>query len=593
MSYDQYSIKEMVERIGRHEVYLPAIQRKFVWDCDQIENLFDSIMRGYPIGTFLFWFVRGEGKNDYTFYKFIQGYHERDRCRNEVAPKPELKDEVIGVLDGQQRLGSMYIALQGTYQYKKPWARWENDGAFPTRKLNLNLLKPDMARDEDNFLYEFKFLPEKEAKRVDENHLWFSVRDVLLWGEDPEIDEYYDGLLERNDLSDQTRQVIKRERGPIKKTLRILHQKLIIEELISYYKVEEPDLDKILDIFVRVNSGGTILSKSDLLFSTIVANWERARDEIETLLETVNKKGEGFKFDNDFVMRACLVLTDSPVLFKVRSFRKENIERIMNQWDSIRTSVERSVDLLAGFGFSGENLTSLMAVIPISYYLMKGGGTDDASRRELRKYLIHALLQQTFGGQGDQVLSNIRSALRREENGAYVLRQKSFSFEELIENVELPGNKTLKITPENVDEILGYRKGPYTFMVLSLLYPYLKLGQVRFHQDHIHPASLFTDAKLRSCGIVEEKWEVWRRMKDQLANLQLMEGTENESKNRTPFKEWLYGSDASGNANVPDIEKFLKDNYIARDAGLELKDFEDFFDKRAIRLREKIGKTLL
>ena len=335
MSYYEYKIKDIIEKIGRNDFYLPAIQRKFVWDCQQIESLFDSIMRGYPIGTFLFWFVSGENRNNYTFYKFIQEYHERDRSRNEIAPKPELKEEIIGVLDGQQRLGSMYIALQGTYAYKKPHARWENDAAFPKRKLYLNLLKPEIVSD-DGFIYDFKFLTNEEARQLDEKHLWFLVRDVLLWGKDPEIDRYYDHLLEQGNLPDRVRVAVEQKRDLIKRILRILHQRLVIEELVSYYKIEEQDLDEILDIFVRVNSGGTVLSKSDLLFSTIVANWERARDEIETLLETINSRGEGFRFNNDFVMRTCLVLTDSPVLFKVRSFKKDNIAKIMNEWDCIK-----------------------------------------------------------------------------------------------------------------------------------------------------------------------------------------------------------------------------------------------------------------
>jgi len=154
MRYDSKSIKEVIEMIGRNEIYLPAIQRKFVWKPEQIESLFDSIMRGYPIGTFLFWFVRGEKKNDYTFYKFIQGYHERDGYLNEIAPKPELKEEIIGVLDGQQRLSSMYIALQGTYAYKKPYARWNNDNAFPRRKFYFNLFKVPTGEEEENLIYE-------------------------------------------------------------------------------------------------------------------------------------------------------------------------------------------------------------------------------------------------------------------------------------------------------------------------------------------------------------------------------------------------------------------------------------------------------
>ena len=592
MSYYQYKIKDIVEKIGRNDFYLPAIQRKFVWDCQQIESLFDSIMRGYPIGTFLFWFVSGENKNNYTFYKFIQEYHERDRSRNEIAPKPELKEEIIGVLDGQQRLGSMYVTLQGTYAYKKPHARWENDSAFPKRKFYLNLLKPEIASD-DGFIYEFKFLTDEEAKQLSEKNLWFLVRDILLWGKDPKIDEYYDRLLEKGNLSDGVRVVVEKKRDLIKRILRILHQRLVIEELINYYKVEEQDLDEILDIFVRVNSGGTVLSKSDLLFSTIVANWERARDEIETLLETINKKGEGFRFDNDFVMRTCLVLTDSSVLFKVRSFKKDNIERIMKEWDSIRMSIEDTVSILAEFGFSEENLTSQNAVIPIAYYLKNGGNTDSESKKELRRYLIHALLKQTFGGQGDQVLSSIREALRKKDGNLYTLKEENFHFASLMDTAKLPGNKTLRITADDIEDILEYEKGPYTFMALSLLYPNLKLGQVKFHQDHIHPVSLFTDAKLRSYGITGEKSNWWKKVKDQLPNLQIMEGIENESKNKTPFKEWLCGVGPNRKPNVSDIKKFLTDNYIPGDTSLDFKDFEDFFNRRRERLEEKITKMLL
>lgn len=592
MSYKEYQVKEIVEKIGRNEVYLPAIQRKFVWDHEQIENLFDSIMRGYPIGTFLFWYVRGENKDNYTFYKFIQEYHERDKHFNEIAPKPELKEEIIGVLDGQQRLSSMYIALQGSYAYKKPYARWEADNAFPKRRLYVNLLKEDTEKDEENFVYEFKFLADNEATTIGNTYLWFPVREVLLWGRDPKIDQYYDRLSDRNDLSQGIKDVIKQNRDLIKRTLRILHQRLVIENLISYYGVDEQELDRILDIFVRVNSGGTVLSKSDLLFSTIVANWEGAREEVEALLQTINKKGDGFDFNNDFVMRACLVLTDSPVLFKVKSFKKGNIDRIKNDWENIKISIERAVDILIDFGFSGENLTSLNAVIPITYYLMKRGKLDNEAKNEMRKYIIHALLKQTYGGQGDQVLSNIREALRKQENSTYTLKRETFSFKELADSVKLPSSKSFKIVNDDIEEILGYKKGPYTFMVLSLLYPNLRFGQIKFHQDHIHPASSFTDAKLKGYGIPEDEWRKWQQMKDDLPNLQLMEGLENEGKNKTPFKDWLHGKDNRGNPNVPDTNKFLTDNYIPKEISLEFRDFENFFEERKKILREKVEKVL-
>ncbi|MCD5383768.1 DUF262 domain-containing protein [candidate division WOR-3 bacterium] len=592
MSYEHKTVKEIVEMIGRNEVYLPAIQRKFVWEPDQTESLFDSIMRGYPIGTFLFWFIRGEKKNDYTFYKFIQDYHERDRYLNDIAPKPELKEEIIGVLDGQQRLGSMYISFQGTYAYKKPYARRANDNAFPKRKLYLNLLKEPIEKEGEDFVYEFKFLTDNEARHFDEKHLWFLVRNVLTWGEDPEIDEYYDKLLENDKIPESVKEIIKNKRKDIKKVLRILHLRLVLDKLISYYKIEEQDLDNILDIFVRVNSGGTILSKSDLLFSTIVANWEEGRQEIESFLQSINKRGDGFWFDNDFIMRSCLVLTDCPILFKVKSFKKENIMKIKSKWEGITSSISKAVDLLVEFGFNGENLTSQNAVIPIAYHFLKGGDGLKESKNNIRKYIIHALLKQTYGGQGDRVLANIRDALTEKEskeNGSkrYKLRQNTFSFD-LLKNAKLPGAKSLKITDDDVEEILEYRKGPYTFMVLSLLYPNLRLGQVKFHQDHIHPASLFTDAKLRKYGISQDKWKKWQEMKDMLPNLQLMEGSENESKNKTPFKDWLNNT----YSDETERNNFMKDNYIPEGISIEFIDFEMFYEKRKKILEEKIKEVL-
>jgi hypothetical protein len=413
-----------------------------------------------------------------------------------------------------------------------------------------------------------------------------------MWGKDPEIDDYYDSLLERKDISNNVSKSIEKKRKQIKKILRILHQRLVLEKLINYFTIKEQDLDNILDIFVRVNSGGTVLSKSDLLFSTIVASWQEGRKKIETFLENINEKGDGFSFDNDFIMRSCLVLTDCPVLFKVRSFRKENIDRIKNEWVKIKSAVSKSVDLLVDFGFNGDNLTSQNAVIPIAYYFVKGGNSDPRSKTELRRYLIHSLLSKTYGGHGDRVLSGFRESLRKEDADTYVLKQNNFSLDQLAD-AKLPGKRSLKITEEDIEQILEYNKGSYTFMVLSLLYPNLKFGQVKFHQDHIHPTSLFTEAKLKKHGIPQKRWEEWQEKKDQLPNLQLMEGRENESKNKTPFKQWLHGTDANGNSNVIDIDKFKKDNYLPDGISLEFRYFEGFFETRKNLLRKEIKKVLM
>lgn len=71
--FENKSIKYILERINT-DYFLPAIQRDYVWEEKQIINLFDSILKGYPIGTFLFWKVSQENILKYDYYRFITDY---------------------------------------------------------------------------------------------------------------------------------------------------------------------------------------------------------------------------------------------------------------------------------------------------------------------------------------------------------------------------------------------------------------------------------------------------------------------------------------------------------------------------------------
>ncbi len=587
MSYESISIKKIIEKIGNNQIYLPAIQRKFVWKPDQIEKLFDSIMRGYPIGTFLFWFIQRSRTNidDYVFYKFLQNYHERDKYLNDKAPTPEIRDEIIGVLDGQQRLGSVYIALQGSYAIKKKHSRWDDNRAFPPRQLYLNLLSEVLEEEDEELNYSFKFLTNEEAGKKTERDYWLDVRNVINWQADPPIDEFYDELLDNTE--DQTIiKSLREKRGQIKKNLRILHSRLINEKLINYFKIEEKELDDILKIFIRVNSGGTVLSKTDLLFSTIIATWEEGRSQIEQFITEINRKGNGFQFNNDFVMRSCLVLTDCPVIFKVNSFKKENVEKIQTEWTKIRDAIDKTVDLLVEIGINGENLASQNAIILIAYYIVKGGVVNSKIKKEFQLYIIHALLKNIFSGQGDAVLTNLRNALR-DENNNYKLKKTEFEFSQFLE-ARLTSNKSFRITDEDIEDFLSYKKSANSFLILSILYPQLRFGQVSFHQDHIHPAAMFTKTKLKQNNVPEEKFELWKQKKDMLPNLQLMEGSENKSKGKNPFKLWIEGSDSNGLPNVLNQELFKETNYIPINIDLEISNFEIFYEKRKAILKEKL-----
>jgi len=611
MSYHSKTIKQLVKDIEFEKAYLPAIQRKFVWPRWKIEHLFDSIMRNYPIGSFLFWELKSEKAYDYVFYNFLKNYDERTP-NNKRKTGNFLHPEIIGVLDGQQRLSSLYLGIQGTHRERLKYHRTSSGHAYPETALFLNLLALpyyeteidgnkvlEIEREED---FEFRFLTNEEAtaktrKNEDNVHepcIWFKVGDVIRWSDDPEIDDIYDALAEKMEDDEPISKSFRKKKRFVKKAFRDLHKRLSQDELVNYFKVTKDDLDDILKIFIRVNSGGTILSKTDLLFSTIIATWEDGRDEIEAFLKDLNLKGDGFWFNNDFLMRSCLVLSDLDVLFKVNSFKSKNVDLIKTNWPDIKSALNKTIDLIASFGFSGSVLTSQNAVIIIAYYFMKGGDSSESSKQAIRKYLLHALLKNIYGGQGDQVISNLRTALRKQEGedkNNYVLANSSFSFETLLHS-KLPANKTLKIIDEDIEDFMSYKKGANAFFVLSLLYPNLKFNEVHFHQDHIHPDSRFTNAKLKALGIAQDKWEGWQQIKDTVPNLQLMEGQQNSSKNATPFKDWINGTNGSGKKNAADKDKFCSDNFIPLNINLDFTEFDEFYTERKKLITEELFKVL-
>lgn len=572
MAYEKKNIRAVIEEINSRKIYLPAIQRKYVWDDDQITRLMDSIMLGYPIGTFLFWKVRKSiiNKKEYSMYEFIKDFHERDVYKNPSAPQPfpigSDEETIWAVLDGQQRLTSLYIALQGSMSRKLPNKRWKNDDAFPIKELYLDL--HSQRTDEEDISYEFKFLTQEEAKKQKDDKLWYLVKDILKYSQ---YELETDLIIPNGWASDKVAM----------KNISLLHTRLVGDEIINYFEVQTDSIDSVLDIFVRVNSGGTVLSKSDLLFSTIVSHWDKARDEIDKLLAEINKIGEGYKFSNDFIMRTCLYVLDMSVTLKVETFKKESVLKIKNNWENIRKTIKDTVDLLNEFGFNSENIISYVAVSPMVYYRFKGGNFDAESKSELRKYIVISQVRQVFGAATNSALTSIREALKAAPTD-------SFKMGNLLK-VRFTGERTLRYTSEEIDAMFDtYEIGAYTFMLLSLLYPNLKYSQKGFHQDHMHPYAGFEESKIANLklpdgSIIDDvRKDEWRRRRNTLANLQLLEGRENERKNATPLVDWIEVTANSENAK-----------YMPSDSSFELSHFEDFMDKRQKLMSDALKAILL
>ena len=554
MEYKTISIREVITKINNKEMYLPEIQRGFVWKEKQVEKLFESIFVGYPIGTLLFWKTTKKDINDneLVLYDFIKDFHERDNKDNKKASEIASNyDSYYIVLDGQQRLSSLYIGLQGSLAYKLPYLWWSSDSAFPQKKLFFNLDALGLVDDEeDNKIPLFKFF---DVTKVPEDNLWFEVSKVLQFEKLSEIINYSNtNKLTDNQINNLTKfwEMINLENPPI----------------IHYLTIQDTDYDDVLNIFVRLNSSGTPLSKPDLLFSTMLLDWNGGREVIEKLIKKINNKGDKFNFSKDFIMRTCLVLSGAPVNMKVESFKKEKIEFIRDNFQQISESIEKAVDSLVELGYSNDNILSYNAIIPYIYYIYKGGSNKKDSVDGLRIYLAISFLKNIYGVASNSALTNTRAAIDK-----YNCAKKTFNTS-IFDGVHLVGDREFKITKEDVTSYMDREKGLYTFYLLTLLYPDLKLGQIKFHQDHVHPYVSFDD--LDSTKLSETQISKWKEMRNTLPNLQLLEGSENESKNRVPLADWI-------NAGP----KLL---YSDKKESTDLYNFEKYYEKRKQNMISKL-----
>lgn len=571
------TIHQLLSKVASQEYILPAIQREFVWWPEQICQLFDSLMQGYPFGTFLFWRIAPEKRNDYQFYDFVRDYHERDNYHCALLTTLPERD-LIAVLDGQQRMTALNIGLRGSYAWKLPGKWWSSDGAFPVRHLYLDLLgEPDAETGSE---YRFEFLTETATELTSGGRLWLRCGRILTETEDDLIDS-----LDELDLSkDQRRQA--------KKVLRQLYRTIHYKELISYYEEGEQDLERVLNIFIRMNSGGTPLSYSDLLLSIAVAQWSTldARQEIHQLVDQMNKEGDQFSFSKDLVLKAGLMLSDiGSVGFKVENFNKANMSLLEENWQRIREALLLSVRLLASFGFNSQNLRADSALLPIAYYLFTRQADEGylhrveyvQDREDVRQWLIRSLLKASgiWGSGLDTLLTALRDQIRINAQTGFPVSQ--------IESVMSARGKTLTFTDEELDELVELPYGDKrTFALLSLIFPGFDLSK-HFHVDHIYPQARFTKPRLRKIGFSEELMIEVADKANRLPNLQLLEGSINNQKRQKMPHDWYAQFKPDANAR----QQYLAGLEIT-DLPERLDDFLAFYERRREALRARIVSAL-
>ncbi|RKU99517.1 DUF262 domain-containing protein [Helicobacter pylori] len=397
------SIKDVVDELNVR-YFLPDIQREYVWlkkaDEKKIEQLFDSILRGYPIGSFLFWKLQKEDiaksdeqdsdKLNFQLYKFIENYDERKPHNEKIRIEQIKRDDLSIVLDGQQRLTSLYIGLKGTRTLKKIWARNDNPNAYEEKRLYLNLKhQPNMDNPEDN--YQFEFHAQKPEN--DKKHFWFKVGDIL------ELKSVVNYTRE-HELGDKESEL-----------LETLNKAFHDKPLISFFEETEKNLNKVLNIFIRVNSGGVKLSYSDLLMSILTASFSSdIREKMNELVDALKDKG----FPNvgqDQVLKTCLLLIGKDTTFELKNFNKKNIKEIEDNWEKITESIYNAAKLLKTFGYAGY-LGSAYILSSLAYFYFLKQRMDKNDEEQALKFVRNAQIMGYFGGPTDTKLSAIAHSMK-------------------------------------------------------------------------------------------------------------------------------------------------------------------------------------
>ena len=555
LSYGEASIYEIVNRIKNDEYVMPAFQRQYVWNMEQIEKLWDSILSDFPISTFLFWHLDENNTTNDTFFctfmKKMLFKNSKKQPANETYNIQTIDTSYVNtaILDGQQRLTSLYLSLLGDTELSK------GRGIPYPSKLYIELDERKVETDEDGVnckTYGIEFTDKLSMISPTK----FEVKKLLK-------EKFIDKTTRKDAIIKEIQTVPEPRREYAEKILNKLCSKIFDEKIIRYTEIFGMQHDDALEMFVRFNNGGIPLKKSEITMAILNVYWSNARTEFGYLLT-----GNYQNFGIDFVIRSALMLygdvSKSCIDKTVASELRDNWGKFCNNLVNLKNVLfELNLDVT---DFSDR----WNVLIPIVYEIDKNPDYMD-NLDGIRCYLFRALFFTYFQNGTTAKLAKLRDAINE------------YNF--LIEEDLLEQINELKLNDQKLEDILNSEKGKLTKTVLSILYSRKNLDVRNYEQDHLHPRSCFD--KNKPVGVTDVQWREWHKNRDKLPNLQYISKFSNAFKNDTPLYE-LYNSITSKD----DRQNFIDIDFIPQNLSLEIKDFGIFYDERKKLLKEKISKLL-
>ncbi|SDZ11769.1 Uncharacterized conserved protein, contains ParB-like and HNH nuclease domains [Proteiniborus ethanoligenes] len=553
------SIYEALQNIKNGKYVMPAFQRQYVWSMEQVEKLWDSILLDYPIATFLFWHVDDDNVTwDTYFCNFLyevtfDNRKQADTVNYELS-NINVNQTDTAVLDGQQRLTSLFLSLFGNAFIRQKYARRKNSGGIVT-KLLIELNKNKITVDEEEYnskKYDIKF-SEKVGKL---SPTQFEIKNILE-------QKFQDDSTRDKAIEEAIFNVPADSKDYARNILNKLYNKIFVEKLIRYTEIHDMKQDDALEMFVRFNSGGKALRKSEITMSILEAYWPSAKTEFGKLLVD---SYEGF--GSDFIIRSALMIYGDVVKSNIS---KNIAEELKNNWSEFKKALKNLESTLKEIKIGVSRFASswnvLLPIIYFIYYNPEYRNNLDG----IRAYLIRAVLFTYFQSGTTGKLQQMKSRINEND------------YEITVDMLNQMND--LRVTEGKIEDILNEEKG--SRVAGEALY-FLSLDwrntHFKYEQDHLHPFERFDGNKPISVSM--EDWRKWRGNRNRLANLHLLEGRSNASKSDMRLVDYY------NDMNVEQRADFHRQSFIPEGISLELEKFEEFYEARKAILTGKIRELL-
>jgi hypothetical protein len=458
------------------------------------------------------------------------------------------------VLDGQQRSQSLFIGLRGSYE---------------GRELYLDILSGDPGAPDD-IRFRFKFLDNPQWP-------WVKLKTLLHDLERDRPNRVFTKLEGRaaGPIADS-------QRERIRDNLDLVWREFCHDENISYQELDGVEsgayeLDDVVEIFIRANSGGTKLGKSDLMFSLVAQSWTEADESLEELLDTLNQSG--YAFERDFVLKASLVMLGHGAKYDVAKFRDPSIrDEFVAKWQDLSKAIRGVRDFLFSKTFlrSDKAVPSYLGLIPLIYFRYRFPQKFEVSAGK-EQYILRTMLTGAFSGTPDNLIDRCVKSIQEREN---------FDADEMFQIIRAD-NRSLEVTPNT---ILGARYGKaLSHLIFNLWYrdfdyePALEDNLPQ--QDHIFPQWALKEQKEVKAGSSRLSMKYDANARDQIANLALLTAKQNgftDKSGQLPA-QWLKGKD----------DQFFERHLIPKDPELwKIENYEKFIEARRRLILDKFEPYL-